>query len=713
MKKLLNFRPIFFIAVSMCVGISATYFLLQENLFWSIFLFSSFIICNVLYLALFTTKENIKEKLIFFSVFTLVFVIGCQNIFVQINNYNKADLNGQMYQITAKVVQVYNKDSNTNVILDDVTLKREDVFKSRYKISLVCYGETYVDIGDIVSFSANLTDNSYIYEDSFNVYDIERDIKYSATISSNSLQIIDNKTNIFESINIFIRDTLMVGLDDQEFAVAYAMLTGDSNFMDSDLAESYRNAGVAHIFAVSGLHIGFLAAVLTFIFKKIDINKMLKALIIIILLLFYSGICGFTASSLRATVMTAVALFSVSIGKRYDGVSALSLSAIIILLFSPMQLLCVGFQLSFMVVFGIITTSNNFAKLFRFLPYKLSSAIGAVLSAQIFSIPISLYSFGQFSTIAVLINLIFIPVVSVIFIFTIVATILGGIFSISQITLFPIKGVFKLINLLIGFFDLDIFLIGGFALGGIAIVYYLIFLIYSGFFNLKGKFKLITCIALSVITIFSTLGFNAIDSNKIKVQVTYTDSISATMISTEGENTLIVSNVKYVFTISKLKRMIKNTGDKIDNLVLMGGYNPDLQVILTKLHFAFDVEKVYYYGEKQQAMEEICKKSFTKTKLYNYQDGKSVELSNMTIISDQEGCVLTTKVKNKNICVLSYLEKVEPNLNYLPYNTDLMVCLDRADVILNKYSPVIGISYRYSSIYKNAQENGNIMLKLT
>ena len=85
----------------------------------------------------------------------------------------------------------------------------------------------------------------------------------------------------------------------------------------------------------------------------------------------------------------------------------------------------------------------------------------------------------------------------------------------------------------------------------------------------------------------------------------------------------------------------------------------------------------------------------------------------MTIISDQEGCVLTTKVKNKNICVLSYLEKVEPNLNYLPYNTDLMVCLDRADVILNKYSPVIGISYRYSSIYKNAQENGNILLKLT
>lgn len=713
MKKLLNFRPIFFIAVSMCMGISATYFLLRENLFWSIFLFSSFLICNVLYLSIFTTKENFKQKLIFFSIFILTFIISSQNIFVQINNYNKADLNGQMYQVTAKAVQVYNKDNGTNIILDNVTLKREQTIKISYKISLTCYGKTDVDIGDVVSFKANLIDNSYIYEDSFNVYDIERDIKYNATVNSDSLQVIDNKINIFERINIFIRDSLMSGLDDQEFAVAYAMLTGESDFMDSDLTESYRNAGVAHIFAVSGLHIGFLAAVLTFIFKKININKMLKALIITILLLFYSGVCGFTASSLRATVMTAVALFAMSRGKRYDGVSALSLSAIIILLFSPMQLLCVGFQLSFVVVFGIITTSNSFAKLFSFLPYKIASGIGAVISAQIFSIPICLYSFGQFSTIAVLINLVFIPLVSIIFIFTIVTTILGGIFSISKITLFPVKYVFKLINFLIEFFDLDIFIVGGFALGGIAIIYYLIFLIYSGFFNLKGKFKAITCIALSIIAFCSALIFNIVDNDKIKVQVTYAESISATMISTEGENTLIVSNVKYVFSVSRLKRTIKNTGNKIDNLVLTGGYNPDLQVILTKLHSVFDVEKVYYYGEKQQAMESICKKSFTNTKIYNYQDGQMIELSNMTFSTVQQGCVLTTKVKEKNICVLSYLEKVEPNLNHLPYSVDLMVCLDRADAILNKYSPAIGISYRYSSIYKNAQENGNLLLKLT
>ena len=126
--------------------------------------------------------------------------------------------------------------------------------------------------------------------------------------------------------------------------------------------------------------------------------------------------------------------------------------------------------------------------------------------------------------------------------------------------------------------------------------------------------------------------FNIVDNDKIKVQVTYAESISATIISTEGENTLIVSNVKYVFSVSKLKRTIKNTGNKIDNLVLTGGYNPDLQVILTKLHSVFDVEKVYYYGEKQQAMESICKKSFTNTKIYNYQDGQMNGITNEDII---------------------------------------------------------------------------------
>ena len=128
----------------------------------------------------------------------LALVIGSQNIFVQINNYDKADLNGQMYQITAKAVQVYNKDNSTNIILDNVTLKREGTAKTNYKISLTCYGETDVDVGDMVSFKANLIDNSYIYEDNFNVYDIERDIKYSATISSDGLQIIGNNKNIFQ-----------------------------------------------------------------------------------------------------------------------------------------------------------------------------------------------------------------------------------------------------------------------------------------------------------------------------------------------------------------------------------------------------------------------------------------------------------------------------------------------------------------------------------
>lgn len=716
MKKLLNFRPVLFIAISLCLGIGSTYFFLCNKLVWAILLTSIFVAYNVVYLILFTNKENIKEKLIFVFIFLMIFIIGSQGLTSQIKNYDSADLDGRIFNITAKITQATETEYGKKLILSNAIVQGRVTKELDYKISVNCYGKNELDVGDIVKFKANLFDNNYQYEQKFNVYDIERNIKYHTSISSEDVKVVDNKLTIFENINLFIRNTLKEGLGEKEFSVGYALLTGNSDFMDYDLVKSYRNAGVAHIFAVSGLHIGFLATALTFLFKRMNINKTIKAIIITFALFLFSGVCGFSASSLRASVMTAVALFANSMGKRYDGISAVSLSAILILLVSPTQLMCVGFQLSFMVVLGIIILANPISrfisKKIKFLPKKLSSSLGVVFSAQLFSIPICLYAFGEFSAISVMINLIFIPVVSFIFILTLVAVLFGGIFNIAEIFLLPSNYIFKIINACITAFDYDIFMIGGFTLGGAVIFYYLICAIASGVVGIKKKWRVLTCAIMIIVSVSSIFVVNFVEDNKVSIRVSYMDSISATLISTSEENTLIVSDVEYVFSMAKLSSCATYCGNRLDNVIVMGGYPIDLQVFLSKISSVFEVGQICYYGEKQELMEKICRKSFPKTKFKNFFDGQKLPINQFDYVSLLDGCVITSTIKDNKICVFSALENIQPNLNDLTQSFDLMVCYDRSEVILNKYSPTIGISYKYTNKYPNAQESGNMLFKL-
>ncbi len=415
MKKLLNFRPILFIALSLCLGIITSYFYMLNKIVWCIFFSATFLLALILFLTVFSIKTTRIRNLIFALFFLIFFAFGSIGFSSSINRFERANLGGRNYDVTAKIVDVKVDGSITRLVIDNMDISGNRSGRLHYKASLTVYGENDLEIGNIISFNANLYDNNYMFEDRFNANDIERGIKYNASLSIDEISVVDNNTTIFERINLFIKNSLKLGLDESEFTVGYALLTGNSSYMDYDLISSYREAGVAHIFAVSGLHIGFLASVLMFLFKKIKINPYIKSGIIVAVLFMYCGICGFSASSLRATIMASVSLFAFSRGDRYDGLTALSMSAIIILLISPIQLLCVGFQLSFAVVVGILTLSKPISNLLKFLPNKLALSLGAVLSAQIFSMPICLYAFGQTSLISIAANIIFIPIVSFIF----------------------------------------------------------------------------------------------------------------------------------------------------------------------------------------------------------------------------------------------------------------------------------------------------------
>ena len=713
MKKLFNLRPVLFIVLSLCCGIFATYFFMRNKTFWGVFFCSVFVLSVILFLFVFTQKNLRRRNLIFSLIFIFFFFAGGITLYAQLDDYRDANLYSHQYQVSGKVSSIAQTETGVKLVLQDVYIDGNVTGELRYKVAVFVYGKTSVDVGDVIEFTAKLSDKSYLYEDYFNAQDVERKIKYTASVNAKDITVVGEKLTIFERANLFIRNTLKAGLDDDEFAVGYAMLTGSSNYIDSDVLGAYRTAGVAHIFAVSGLHIGFLAVILLFLFKKVPINDYWKALLISIMLLLYSGICGFSASSLRATVMTAVSLIAKASGKRYDGLNATALSALLILLVSPVQLLCVGFQLSFAVVLGINLLSMPISKLFNFLPEKVAKALGVVFSAQIFSIPISLATFGYFSAIAVVANLIFVPVISVVFTITVALTLLGGIFSLASIFLFPVNYIFKVVNVCISIFDQPFFILGGLILGGGIIAYFASAISASDLINLKRCKKAIVSISLAIVCLVSGLILSISDNNAVKLYISGSDNISATFIQSKTENVMIVSDVKHIYSTGRLARVADKSGrDKISALVFMGGYNVDMQVFMTKILDVYAVDAIYYYGEQDLDAEIIIKRSFGDIKMQNFSDGEKLPITVFSCSFALEGKVLSGAIKDDSVAIFSSLSEENINFSLVQKHYDIMVCHDRAESLITRFKPAKGISYRYTNKYPDAESSGNMLVKI-
>ncbi len=179
---------------------------------------------------------------------------------------------------------------------------------------------------------------------------------------------------------------------------------------DSDTYETYRIAGAAHLLAVSGLHMGIVYLLVLKSGQFIGLGgrrrKYLSVLIILFLFL-YSGISGFSASSLRAAFMLSIYEFGVSIHKETNPWNALGISAFGILMMDPNSLFDLGFQLSYLAMAGIFLF---YSPLFRSLPFRnripkiLCSVICISISVFLTTTPLVLLKFGIFQPLGLISN---------------------------------------------------------------------------------------------------------------------------------------------------------------------------------------------------------------------------------------------------------------------------------------------------------------------
>ena len=192
-----------------------------------------------------------------------------------------------------------------------------------------------------------------------------------------------------------------------------ALLCAAKEYTSSDLALSFKNAGLSHILALSGMHLSMFSGIAMFIGKRIG-RKKLSFIIRVIALLLFVWFAGFSPSLLRAFLcsffMIIAALANV---KKPDLLLILAFSFLCQTIIAPQDIYNSGFILSYAALAGILLTNRYFSSFYnRFLPSYFANSLGSSTGAQVFTAPISLTLFGSFAPIGIIATSIVSPLVT-------------------------------------------------------------------------------------------------------------------------------------------------------------------------------------------------------------------------------------------------------------------------------------------------------------
>ncbi|MEO7960583.1 MAG: ComEC/Rec2 family competence protein [Ginsengibacter sp.] len=200
-----------------------------------------------------------------------------------------------------------------------------------------------------------------------------------------------------------------------EKTIAAALLIGYKVDLDKDLVQAYSNAGVVHLIAISGLHMGIIYGILFWLLSKMSFLKnqrVVRNVLIIFCLWAFAFITGGAGSVLRSAFMFSFIALGLAINKRSSIYNSMAASAFLLLVYNPFLLWDVGFQLSYLAVLGIVLCQKHISNWFFFKNKILQAAwrLSAVsIAAQIFTFPVSLFYFHQLPLLFIVANLVAIP----------------------------------------------------------------------------------------------------------------------------------------------------------------------------------------------------------------------------------------------------------------------------------------------------------------
>jgi len=245
-----------------------------------------------------------------------------------------------------------------------------------------------------------------------------------------------NEIPLISSVNAHFMSVLQKTMPIPYDALLGSVVFGTSvSPLDPDLKESYKKVGLVHLLVASGTQVSILIGVCLAVIRFYKIPLGLGVLLASIINFIFALMTGCGPSIIRAAIMGETALVGLLFGKEGEIYTSLGLSALILMIFDPLIIFDLGFQLSFAATWGLVYLAKKIeGRLVSFPRFQsgiwsiFPSMISVSLAPILATTPITLYNFNQFSVVALLVNTIVMPWVEILTVLGFVSTFLGAFF---------------------------------------------------------------------------------------------------------------------------------------------------------------------------------------------------------------------------------------------------------------------------------------------
>jgi len=246
-------------------------------------------------------------------------------------------------------------------------------------------------------------------------------IYHQLKLTADNHIVLENSSRTIRGYAASLRQNIITKLEQTNFGnaelgIIQALFLGQRDTISEETYTDYKNAGAVHILAVSGLHIGILLLFLEFMLGPMELlpnGKTFKLVVVVILLWGFAFLAGLSASVVRAVTMFSFVAYAMYLNRPSNTFNILALSMFFILLvFDPMLLFNVGFQMSYAAVFAIVWVYPILQKFWypkNWLIRQIWQLLSVSIAAQVGVLPISLFYFHQFPGLFFISNLLIVP----------------------------------------------------------------------------------------------------------------------------------------------------------------------------------------------------------------------------------------------------------------------------------------------------------------
>lgn len=402
--------------------------------------------------------EDMGAFVVIFFILIMGFMLMSNEITTRNHIY---DLKENTVIVQGKIYKIENTAFGTNIYLKGVEVENGEKSVSVKRIFVNTEKIPNVKIGNIIKVRGKLRQ----FEEAANKgnFDSKKyylSLGFYGKIEAGTIEVINSdysgirqglyemRMEIIERMEKLCSDNKGIfSIINNKNGIIGAIILGDKTDLDSGIKELYSVSGIAHILAISGLHISFIGMAIYRLLRR-RFRFLFSAAVSIPVVLSFGIMSGFGISTMRAIIMFILKIIGEVLGRKYDAITAISLAGLVLLVQNPFVVCNSGFQMSFGAIIAIVLILPIVEEILN-TDNKIIKVLSANFTISLVMNPILAWNYYELPTFSFLLNIVVVPLMSVVIVSSIVGIFCSCImFGFGKIVIFPGCGILELYTFL-------------------------------------------------------------------------------------------------------------------------------------------------------------------------------------------------------------------------------------------------------------------------